>query len=212
MESRKIIEIYLEENVDEDKNMIDLHKVEDSEVANDTMVILEFMFNYFEENIEKMIEEKELKNMRKFEKVKDYEEKEFNLPIRKTKNAAGYDFECIEDVEIPVFKPGDKPFLVPTGTKCKMPDDEYLMLVNRSSNPKKKNLVIPNSVGIIDADYYGNSDNDGHIMFAFYNLGNEPVKIEKGYCIGQGIFCKYQTTDDDKAEGIREGGFGSTDK
>ncbi len=137
---------------------------------------------------------------------------EFNLPKRKTKNSAGYDFECIEDITIQPYKLGDKPTLVPTGVKCKMLDDEWLMLVNRSSNPKKKNLVIPNSLGVIDADYYGNSDNDGEICFAYYNLGTEPVTIEKGYCMGQGIFMKYNITDDDNAEGERIGGFGSTSK
>ena len=145
--------------------------------------------------------------MRKFEKAKGFEEKDFNLPVRKTAKSAGYDFECIEDIEIPPYHLGDKPVLVATGVKCEMGNDEFLMLVNRSSNPKKKNLVIPNSMGIIDADYYGNQDNDGHIMFAFYNLGNEPVKIEKGYGLGQGIFIKYGITEDDKAEGERTGGF-----
>jgi len=96
--------------------------------------------------------------MRKFEYVNritsnGYETKkvDFNLPQRKTKHSAGYDFECIEDVEIPPYKIGDDPVLVPTGVKVKMQDDEFLMLVNRSSNPKKKKLVIPNSLGIIDA-------------------------------------------------------------
>lgn len=162
---------------------------------------------------------KEEENMRRFEYVdrvisNGYEMKEpdFNLPIRKTEKSAGYDFECIETITIPPYKLGDKPVLVPTGVKCKMQDDEYLMLVNRSSNPKKKNLVIPNSMGIIDADYYGNPDNDGEMMFAFYNLGTEPVTIEKGYALGQGIFCKYLITDNDNAKGKRKGGFGSTNK
>lgn len=162
---------------------------------------------------------KEVFKMRNFEYVNrvlstGYEMKEpnFNLPKRKTKKSAGYDFECIETITIPPYKLGDKPFMIPTGVKCKMQDDEYLMLVNRSSNPKKKNLVIPNSMGIIDADYYGNPDNDGEMMFAFYNVGTEPVTIEKGYALGQGIFCKYLITDDDNAEGERVGGFGSTNK
>ena len=70
--------------------------------------------------------------------------------------------------------------MIPTGVKVYMPDDEYLMLVNRSSNPKKKFLVIPNSMGIIDADYVDNPDNEGEMMFAFYNLSDAPVYIEKG--------------------------------
>ena len=49
-------------------------------------------------------------------------------------------------------------------------------------------------------------------MFAFYNLNDIPIEIEKGYCIGQGIFQKYYTTEDDNAEGERIGGFGSTTK
>lgn len=162
-------------------------------------------FYYNDENKEKIT--------RRFEYVERIKNiADFNLPKRKTKYSAGYDFECIETVTIPPYKLGDKPVLIPTGVKCKMQDDEYLMLVNRSSNPKKKNLVIPNSMGIIDADYYNNPDNDGEMMFAFYNLGTEPVIIEKGYSIGQGIFCKYYTTDDDAAEGERTGGFGSTNK
>ena len=96
--------------------------------------------------------------------------------------------------------------------KCLMEDDEFLMLVNRSSNPKKKNLVIPNSMGIIDADYYNNPENEGEMMFTFYNLSTEPVLIEKGYAIGQGIFMKYGKTADDNSEGKRTGGFGSTNK
>ena len=150
--------------------------------------------------------------MRKFEKVKRVKDIDFNLPVRKTKNSAGYDFECIEDIVIKPYKFGDEPILVPTGVKTQMEDDEFLMLVNRSSNPKKKNLVIPNSLGIIDADYYNNPDNEGEMMFAFYNFGTEPVKIEKGYALGQGIFVKYGKTQDDKSEGKRVGGFGSTNK
>lgn len=149
---------------------------------------------------------------RGFEIAKGFEGENINLPVRKTKLSAGYDIEAAEDTVIEPFKFGDNPTLVKTGLKAYMPDDEYLMLCNRSSNPKKKGLVLANSVGIIDADYYGNSDNDGHIMFAFYNFKTEPVTIKKGEAIGQGIFIKYQITDDDKADGVRAGGFGSTDK
>ena len=69
-----------------------------------------------------------------------------------------------------------------------------------------------NSIGIIDSDYYGNPDNDGHFMFAYYNFFNEDVVIKKGDVIGQVIFQKYLVTDDDNATGMRTGGFGSTDK
>ena len=93
-----------------------------------------------------------------------------------------------------------------------MQDDEVLILANRSSNPKKKGLILANSIGVIDKDYYENPDNDGHIMFAFYNIKEEDIEIKKGECIGQGIFQKYLVTDDDNAQGERVGGFGSTSK
>ena len=114
----------------------------------------------------------------------------FELPKRSTSNSAGYDFICPERVEIPPYKLGDNPILIKTGVKAYMQNDEVLMLYNRSSNPKKKKLVIPNSVGVIDADYYGNEDNDGEIGFTFYNLSNETVIIEAGEKLGQGILQK----------------------
>jgi dUTP pyrophosphatase len=134
-----------------------------------------------------------------------------NLPIRKTKYSAGYDIEAAEDTIIPAYKSGIKPTLVKTGVKALMQDDEVLLLYNRSSNPKKKNLILANGVGVIDKDYYGNPDNDGEIMFAFYNIGDEDITIKKGEAIGQGIFQKYLITDNDNSTGERIGGFGSTD-
>ena len=150
--------------------------------------------------------------VRGFEIAKGFEEKDINLPVRKTKYSAGYDIEAAEDCVIPPFKRGDKPYLVKTGLKAYMQEDEYLKLCNRSSNPGKKGLILANSIGVVDADYYGNPDNDGHIMFAFINVKEEETIIKKGDCIGQAIFEKFLTTDNDIAEGERTGGFGSTNK
>ena len=149
---------------------------------------------------------------RGFEVAKGFEDKNINLPERKTKFSAGYDIEAAEDIVIPKFIPGMKPTLVKTGIKAYMMDDEVLYLYNRSSNPGKKGLVLANSVGVVDKDYYGNPDNDGHIMFAFFNIKDKDVEIKKGDAIGQGVFAKYLTVDDDSSEGIRQGGFGSTNK
>ena len=149
---------------------------------------------------------------RGFEVVKGYEDNNINIPVRKTKFSAGYDIEAAEDIVIPSFKKGMAPTLVKTGLKAYMEDDEVLMLYNRSSNPKKKGLILANSVGVIDKDYYGNPDNDGHIMFAFYNIKEEDIEIKKGEAIGQGVFQKYLIADGDNAEGERTGGFGSTSK
>ena len=110
---------------------------------------------------------------RGFEIAKGWEDKKINYPIRKTKHAAGYDFEAAEDVLIPALN--KEPILIPTGIKAYMEDDEVLYLYNRSSNPKKKGLVLANSVGVIDKDYYNNPDNAGHIMFAFYNVKENDI-------------------------------------
>ena len=150
--------------------------------------------------------------LRGFEIAKGWEDKDINIPVRKTKFAAGYDIEAAEDIVIPSFKKGMAPVLIPTGLKAYMEDDEVLYLYNRSSNPKKKGLVLANSVGVVDKDYYGNPDNDGHIMFAFYNIKDEDITIKKGEAIGQGVFAPYLVCDNDQATGKREGGFGSTDK
>ena len=153
-----------------------------------------------------------MEKKRGFEIAKGFENKGITMPVRKTKHSAGYDVAAAEDCIIPVFKPGQKPTLVKTGLKAYCPEDEFFMLVNRSSNPFKKGLVMANSIGIIDSDYYGNEDNDGHFMYAYYNFFDHDIEIKKGDIIGQVIFSKYLMVDDDKAEGIRKGGFGSTNK
>ena len=150
--------------------------------------------------------------IRGFEIAKGFENQGINLPVRKTKNSAGYDIEAAEDTIIPAFKLGQKPTLVKTGLKAYCEPDEFYMLCNRSSNPGKRGLVMANSVGIIDSDYYENPDNDGHFMFAFYNFFDHDVEIKKGEAIGQAIFMKYLKIDDDDAQGERTGGFGSTSK
>ena len=106
------------------------------------------------------------------------------------------------------------PTLVHTGIKSNMYDDEVLELYNRSSNPKKLGLILANSVGVVDADYYGNPDNDGEIMFAFYNLKPWDVTLKVGDRIGQGVFKEFLRPEVglDINHKAREGGFGSTNK
>ena len=149
---------------------------------------------------------------RGFEVVKGYEDKGINLPVRKTKHSAAYDIEAAEEVVLPSFKQGMKPILIPTGLKAYMQSDEVLLIVPRSSGPKKQGISFPHNVGVIDSDYYNNSDNEGHIFVQCINLKDEDVVIKKGEAVAQAIFQKYLTVDDDNAEGIRTGGFGSTDK
>ena len=163
------------------------------------------------------------------------------LPEYSTKSSAGADFFCAEEVTIPSLLEstltmasigegnsvnnayrGDllgmnsklfKPTMVHTGIKAKMKDDEVLYLFNRSSNPGKLGLVLANGVGVIDADYYGNTGNDGEIMFAFYNFGPLPITLHVGDKIGQGVFQKFLKAENATVlDKERAGGFGSTDK
>ena len=148
--------------------------------------------------------------LRGFEKIAKYADVDFQMPERKTQKSAGYDFCLPEDV---VLEPG-KLQLVPTGVKAYMQDDEYLGMHIRSSMAVKKRIMLVNNVGIIDADYYNNEDNEGHIMLALLNMGSEPVALPKGERVAQGIFYNYLVTDgdDDAEKAVRGGGFGSTSK
>lgn len=105
---------------------------------------------------------------------------------------------------------GTKPTLVSTGMKCQLDPGTYLELSVRSSCPLKHWLVMANSVGIIDADYYNNPDNEGEIFFQMINLSPFDILLKKGDIVGQGIIKPYLTTEDDNASGQRTGGFGST--
>ena len=133
---------------------------------------------------------------------------EYSLPKRSTKYSAGYDFFAINDF---VLKPGEI-IKIPTGYKVAMEQDEMLMIVVRSGMGFKYNIRMCNQVGITDSDYYNNENNEGHVYVALQNQGDKDYVIKKGDAYAQGIFTKYLITDDDKAEGKRSGGIGSTDK
>lgn len=130
------------------------------------------------------------------------------LPKRSTQHSAGYDFVAAETITIDsgAIK------LVPTNVKVYMQEGEVLYLYDRSSNPRKRGIVLSNSVGVIDKDYYGNPDNDGNIHAQFTNITNDVVTIEKGTAMMQGVFMPFLLADDDDASGVRVGGFGSTDQ
>ena len=145
--------------------------------------------------------------MRKFETVKRITEPEsITLPRRGTKGSAGYDFFATEDVEI---RPGCFHTFA-TGVKASMEEDDFLQMHIRSSLGFKKCLMLANTTGIIDSDYYSNPDNDGEIHIKLFNYGSNIVEIKKGDAVAQGIFVKYYKTDNDLTESTRQGGIGST--
>ena len=145
---------------------------------------------------------------RGFEIIKEYRMEQIHLPKRKTASSAGYDLEAAADCSL---LPG-KVTIIPTGLKAYMQPDEYLGLHIRSGFSIKNAVSLINGQGIIDADYYNNEENEGHIMVAVFNHGNCVVEVTKGMRIAQGIFYTYQTIDGDTAGkgSIRQGGSGST--
>ena len=161
--------------------------------------------------------------LRFFEKVSSIDT-DIRLPERSTRFSAGYDFFAYQDIVIPPsfydirdmkfnleseHKWDIRPFLVKTGVKAHMLENEVLYLYNRSSNPKK-GLILANGVGVVDSDYYNNLSNEGENGFLFYNIFPYNVTIKKGDKLGQGVFQKFLLADNDLTDEERVGGFGST--
>ena len=129
------------------------------------------------------------------------------LPVRATAGSAGYDFFSPVDITL---NPGET-VKIPTGIRVEMEQDWVLKCYPRSGLGFKYRLQLNNTVGIIDSDYFY-SDNEGHIFSKITNDSNESksVSIQAGSGFTQGIFAEYGITVDDDAQGIRNGGFGST--
>ena len=149
--------------------------------------------------------------MRYFEVVRDEFRKnldvEIKLPTRGSKNSAGYDFYSPVDA---IIQPNEM-VMIWTDVKAQMYYDNALLIIPRSSMGKHP-VMIANTVGLIDSDYYGNESTDGNIGFRLLNLGTTPYEIKAGDRIGQGVFIKYGTVKDDTTTETRTGGFGSTNK
>lgn len=154
-----------------------------------------------------------MKKIRGFEIVDDKHRKNpsvnVQLPKRGSINSAGYDICTPVDIIIPPYGVSD---VIQTDIKAYMLDDEVLEIYPRSSLGFKKGLMLINTVGIIDSDYYSNTENDGNIGFKFKNLTDKEVVIKVGERVMQGIFKKYLIADDDNVTSIRTGGIGSTGK
>ena len=147
---------------------------------------------------------------RGFEIAKGWEKHNINLPKRSTAHSAGYDIEAAEDTTIPMFRPGITPTMIATGLKAYCQPDEFYIIANRSSGASK-GIVLANGIGVIDADYYNNADNDGHFRILAFNVSDHDITIKKGDRIAQVIFQKFLTIDNDDSTGKRTGGIGSTD-
>lgn len=132
---------------------------------------------------------------------------DIKLPGRATKGSAGYDFYAPFDFRL---APGET-IKIPTGIRVRIDESWVLHIYPRSGLGFKYRLQLNNTVGIIDSDYF-DSDNEGHIFVKLTNDSNEgkTLEVAKGSGFAQGIFLEYGITVDDNAEGVRNGGFGST--
>lgn len=100
--------------------------------------------------------------------------------------------------------------LVPGNVIVKVPEGYALLILPRSSLPKKKALVCPHSLGVIDGDYHGPKD---EIFVQVKNISEQPVTVERGERIAQGLFVKVETAQWVEVDGHgaqTRGGFGST--
>lgn len=145
--------------------------------------------------------------MRRFEWVPGFAGEGLSLPRRQTGQAAGYDLSLAADVTIPAGEIA----LAPTGVRVVCPPGEFLAMFPRSSLALKKRLILANGVGVVDADYYGNPDNAGHILVPLWNLGQCEVFLARGERVAQAVFLPYGTVEGEPAPGAaRTGGFGSS--
>lgn len=138
------------------------------------------------------------------EKTLRAEWESIKLPVRSTSGSAGYDFFMPISHRV---KCSEKPVVIHTGIRCKIKDGWVLVALPRSGMGFKYNMRLDNTAGVIDADYY-NADNEGHIALKISS--RYEFDIKQGDKFAQGVFLPFGITEDDVADGIRTGGFGST--
>ena len=129
------------------------------------------------------------------------------LPLRATAHSVGYDFFSPVDIEIPPMGAA----MIWTDVKARFDPDEAL-LINVRSSMGKQPVMLANTQGWIESDYYSNPDNDGNIGIRLFNLGQTPYKIERGQRFAQGMFIKYLIAENCNSDSERVGGIGSTGK
>lgn len=128
------------------------------------------------------------------------------LPRRATSGSAGYDFYAPLDFEL---APGDT-VKIPTGVRAWIKPGWVLLLFPRSGLGFKYRLQLNNTVGVVDSDYF-DALNEGHIFIKLHNAGDRPLRLHAGEAVAQGVLLPFGIVEDDDADGVRTGGFGSTD-
>lgn len=131
--------------------------------------------------------------------------KKIKLPQRATEHSIAYDFFSPIDVAILPMQS----IMIWSDVKSYFPTDEALIINVRSSMGKQP-IMIANTQGWLESDYFSNESNDGNIGFRLFNLGSTPYQIYAGDRIGQGMFINYLVSDNGNTDVKRTGGFGST--
>jgi len=132
-------------------------------------------------------------------------DKSLPLPVYATTGSVGFDLLCRETVEILPRQIA----LIPANVIVRIPSGYFLMLTLRSSTPRRKSLLIPNGVGIIDQDYSGEGD---ELKVQVLNFSDEAVEVKRGERIAQGLLLPVVHVQWDEVEEVGQGrgGFGST--
>ena len=128
------------------------------------------------------------------------------LPKYETAGAVAFDLICRETT---VVEPGAIA-LIPGNAIVKIPEGYALLIAPRSSQPRKKGLMFPHSMGIIDQDYHGEKD---ELLVQVYNFTKDPVTVERGERVGQGLFVKIERAEWQEVDShgaATRGGFGTT--
>lgn len=139
---------------------------------------------------------------------REFKNIEIKMPLRATADSIAYDMYSNEDMVLEV----GKKHLFWTDIKILFPKDVAALINVRSSMGIKNDLVLANTQGWIESDYYGNIKNDGNIGICLKNDGNENVEIKQGDAIGQVMFVNYLVAENCNSNNTRQGGIGSTDK
>jgi dUTP pyrophosphatase len=127
------------------------------------------------------------------------------LPTYATAGSVGFDLYCREETEVMPRQLAR----IPGNVIVRTPPGYMLLLTMRSSTARRKGLLIPNGVGVVDQDYSGEGD---EVMVSVYNFKDEAVRVARGERVAQGIFVPivrvaWQEVDE---MGQARGGFGST--
>ena len=142
-------------------------------------------------------------------KLIEYTYNQLEKPKRATAKSAGND--CFSPISFKL-NPSEE-IKLPTGVKAYMQNNEVVEAYPRSGHGFKYYIRLANTVGVIDADYYDNSNNEGHIWIKLRNEGNKTIEVKQGEAICQFIFKNYLLADGDSFTGDdRVGGIGSTNK